>query len=96
MPAGVEVAVEPGDEEDDVDVGGDDLFLGGVAGRAPREAAVPRQHGDGYARRRRAAARSTRDPVADRREIGARRRLDGAAGPDTRASALARRRSCTR
>ena len=33
--AQVEVAVEPGDEERDVDVGGDDLLVGEVAGGPP-------------------------------------------------------------
>ena len=41
----VEVVIETGDEEDRVDVGGDDLLFGRIAGGAPREAAEPRQHG---------------------------------------------------
>ena len=70
--------VEPGDKEDDVDVGGDDLLLGGLAGGAAREAL-----GAGRtALMRRVAVAGRRldgDPVADRGEIGARRRRGGAA-----------------
>ncbi len=44
-PPRVEIAVEAADQKHDVDVGGDDLFLRGVAGGATREAAEARQHG---------------------------------------------------
>ena len=37
--------IEPGDEKHDVDVGGDDLLLGGIAGGAAREVRRPRQDG---------------------------------------------------
>ena len=36
-PARIEVVIEAGDEKHDVDVGGDDLLLGGIAGGAARE-----------------------------------------------------------
>ena len=79
-PARVEVAVEPDDEEDDVDVRGDDLFFGAIAGRAAREAARARQHRTdpccaSYAVRAVVLGRLDDDPVADRWEIRARRRL---------------------
>jgi len=61
--------VEARDEEDHVDVGGDDLLLGGIAGGAPRELAEARQD---RADARVAAGRGPLedDPVADGREIG--------------------------
>ena len=90
----VEVAVEPGDEEHDVDVGGDDLLLGAVAGGAAREAARPRQHRpDPRDTRRPAAAR--RRPSRRPRERRPRRRHGGAAGP-TRGPATRPPRSSTR
>ena len=45
-PSRVEVSIEARDEKHDVDVRRDDLFLGGVAGRATGKAAVPRQDRD--------------------------------------------------
>ena len=43
--ARIEVAVEPGHEEDGIDVRRDDLFFGGIAGGAAGKAARPRQDG---------------------------------------------------
>ena len=74
-PARVVVAIEPGDEEDDVDVRGDDLLFGAIAGGAAREAARARQHrrSDAVAVRAVVLRRLDADPVADGREIRARR-----------------------
>ena len=53
-PARIEVVIEAADQEHGVDVRGDDLLLGGIARRASRETAEPRQHGlDARVRRRR-------------------------------------------
>ena len=65
----IEVVIETADEKHGVDVGSDDLFFGGIAGRAPREPAGPGQHGldagvAGLCRR------LDGDPVADGGEIG--------------------------
>ena len=88
--ARIEVVVEAGDEEHDVDVGGDDLLLGGIAGGAAREPAEARQHG-ADARVAAGCAALEHHPVADRREIGA--AVGGVTQPpgDAR-EALARRR----
>ena len=66
-PPRIEIAVEAADEKHDVDVGGDDLFFGGIAGRAAREAAEPRQDGVDA----RVAVRDGLDdhPVADRGKV---------------------------
>ena len=45
-PPRAEVGVERHDDEHDVDVGGDDLLVGDVAGDLAREAAAARQHRD--------------------------------------------------
>ena len=69
----VEVAVEPGDKKDDVDVGGDDLLLGGIAGRPTREATRSRQHRTDA--RIRIGGRIDRNPVANRGKVRPRLRL---------------------
>lgn len=63
----VEVAVEPRDEEDDVDVRRDDLLdrLAVVGGREARELRPSRQHGVDERR----VGRRDRDPVADRGQL---------------------------
>ena len=73
-PARIEVVIEAADEKYRVDIGRDDLFLGGIAGRAAREAAGPGENGldAGVAR---LCRRLDRDPVADRGKIGAARGL---------------------
>ena len=45
-PADAEVVVERHHGEDHVNVGGDDLLIGDVAGHPPRKAAPSREHGD--------------------------------------------------
>ena len=78
--AQVEVAIEPGDQERDVDVGRDHLLIGEVAGRPParvgraaHEGRPARQdrgdHGSVVGAGSR-IGRLERDPVADRREVG--------------------------
>ena len=67
----IEVAVEPADEEDDVDVRGDDLLLRAIPRRAAREPARSRQHSPD-ASGTVITGRVEDDPVADRRELGAR------------------------
>ncbi len=71
-PARVVVAIEPHHQEHDVNVGGDDLLLGELAGDLARELAAPRQERlDGPAL---LTGRLTdRDPVADRRQFVATR-----------------------
>ena len=69
-PAWVEITIEAADEEHDVDVGGNDLFLGAIAGRASREAARSRQDGDNP-RVTVPAGRLDGDPVADRGKVRA-------------------------
>src|SRR5262249_35155898 len=66
--AGVEVVVEGGDQEQGVQVGGDDLLGGDVAGGLAGELVVPRQHrlGDGPVVTR---SLPQRDPVPPRRII---------------------------
>ena len=63
-PARVVVAVEAHHQEDGVDVGGDDLFFGELAGDLAGKLAAPRQ--DGLDRRGGLAGRRPdRDPVTD-------------------------------
>ena len=68
--ARIEIVVETRNEQHDVDVRGDDLFFGWIAGRAAREPAESRQHGTDA---RVAAVRRglDRHPIADRRVIRA-------------------------
>src|SRR4051794_33734586 len=68
----VEIAIEAGDEEHDVDVRGDDLLLGRVTRGAPGKPAGPRKNRADP----RVAVRDhgvERDPVADGGKVGARR-----------------------
>ena len=89
--ARVEVAVEAGDEKHDVDVGGDDLFLGGIAGGAPREAAARAAAPRGCARRRRrrGGSSATQSPTAGK---SARAAASWRSRPETRASSSPARR----
>ena len=68
QPAGVVIAIQSHDDEDGIDVGGDDLLFGGLAGDLARKAAAPWQHHldgrRGFARRR-----PGRDPIAHCREL---------------------------
>ena len=67
QPARVVVAVEAHHDEDGVDVGGDDLLFGQLAGDLARELAAARQDRlDGAGRL--AGRRPHRDPVADGRQ----------------------------
>ena len=61
--ARVEVVPEGGDEEDDVDVRGDDLLVDLGPGDLAREFRPPREHGVDQ-------AAAERDPVADGRKVG--------------------------
>jgi hypothetical protein len=63
-PPRVEVAVEPGDEEDGVDVRDQHVLLGPEPRRLPRDLRPPRE--DGLDRRPPAARVADGDPVADR------------------------------
>ena len=69
----VEVAVEPGDEEQHVDVRGHDLLARRAARVEPRERAGAREHG--VDDRRPVGGRLDRDPVADRGQVGRALRL---------------------
>ena len=64
----VEVVVEAADQEDGVDVGGDDLLFGGLAGDLAREAAAAGEQRLDGALVRRPRPRRHGDPVADGRE----------------------------
>jgi hypothetical protein len=66
--SGVEIPVETGDEENGIDVCGDDLLLGCIAGRATGELATSRQHGNDSAVTR-MLRWLNRHPVADGRKI---------------------------
>ena len=66
-PAEVRLPVEPGDDEEDVDVGGKHLLHGGPAGRLADDRRPPFEHGlNGYGSR----SRLERDPVAYDRVTG--------------------------
>ena len=70
----IQILVERGDDEDDVDVRGEHLLLGRLPGGLAREL---RPAGDERDDRSRllVLARGHGDPVADHREVGRRRRL---------------------
>ena len=88
---GVVIAVEAGHQEHHVDVGGDDLLLGRIAGGAPREPAQSRQHAVNASPRRPAAAAARWRPSRRPRESPHDAPRDGAAGR-TRARGVRRRR----
>ena len=74
-----EVGVEPHDDEYDVDVGGDHLFIGHRPSHPARERAAPRQHRDNRAPFLiRLAAYG--NPVTDSRQLAPARR-DASTGP---------------
>ena len=75
-----EVGVEAHDDEDDVDVGGDHLFIGHRPSHPARERAAPRQHRDNRALVLiRPAAYG--DPVTDSRQLAPAGRRDASTGP---------------
>ena len=75
----VQVLVDRGDDEDDVDVGGEDLLLRRLPGGLARELRAARE--DGLDRPALlVGARCDGDPVADGREVGGRRSVVEAPG----------------
>ena len=82
--ARIEIVIEAGHQEDDVDVGGDDLLLGGIAGGAAREARRARQDGADprVAASPGAASTATQSPTAGK---SARPAASCRSRPDTRA-----------
>ena len=61
------VAIESHDDEDDVDIGGNDLLAGWLASRAPREGGAPREDADDD--RLILWTLTNGDPVADGRQL---------------------------
>ena len=70
-PAEVEIEIQPLDEEDDVDVGRQDLFFRPGSGGVPRKPGSPREEGVDD-RRRPGGVVGQRDPIADLGIVGRR------------------------
>ena len=64
-PSRVEITVQTGHKKHGVDVGGDDLLFGWIAGRAPREPASARKHAQRFGCHRNVRQlRATQSPMA--------------------------------